>query len=234
MNMTISPQIRIIALVGLVAALGGGASMLLLGHGSKTETTAVSTRSTHTLPRTHTTPAAVTPAVKHATHKATTHVTHRAVTHRHAKHAVKPAGYRGFPVYAQLPQALQWQLAHHRVVVVSIYNPRSDVDAISVAEAHAGALDANAGFLLVSVLDNKVAGLLTALLPGGGLLPDPGVLVYRAPGDIALRIDGFADRASIAQAATNAFAGETGPSSTATAAATPAATPAVVPATTTP
>ena len=69
-----------------------------------------------------------------------------------------------------------------------------------------GAIDAGAGFLLVSVLDNKVAGILTALLPGGGLLPDPGVLVYRAPGDVALRLDGFADRASVAQAATNALA----------------------------
>ena len=97
-------------------------------------------------------------------------------------------------MYAQLPKPLQWQLAHHKVVVVSFYNPSSDVDAISVAEAHAGATDAGAGFLLVSVLDNKVAGILTALLPGGGLLPDPGVLVYRAPGDIALRLDGFADR----------------------------------------
>ena len=114
-------------------------------------------------------------------------------------------------MYAQLPQALQWQLAHHKIVVVSLYNPGSDVDAISVAEAHAGAIDAGAGFLLVSVLDNKVAGLLTALLPGGGLLPDPGVLVYRAPGDVALRLDGFADRASVAQAATNALHGETGP-----------------------
>ena len=121
-------------------------------------------------------------------------------TKPHATHATKAThkprsrGFRGNPVYADLPQPLQWQLAHHKVVVVSFYNPSSDVDAISVAEAHAGAVDAGAGFLLVSVLDNKVAGILTALLPGGGLLPDPGVLVYRAPGDVALRLDGFADR----------------------------------------
>jgi hypothetical protein len=125
----------------------------------------------------------------------------------------KPAAYFGNKVYATLPAPLQWQLAHHKVVVVSIYNPKADVDAISVAEAHAGATDAGVGFLLVSVLDNKVAGILTALLPGGGLLPDPGVLVYRAPGDVALRLDGFADRSSVAQAATNALAGETGPAS---------------------
>jgi hypothetical protein len=57
------------------------------------------------------------------------------------------------------------------------------------------------------------------LLPGGGLLPAPGILVYRAPGNIALRIDGFVDRVSVAQAAQNAMSGET----TAPAATTPAA-----------
>ena len=143
------------------------------------------------------------PATAHktaATHKAaTTHKT--AATQTHAK-----AVFRGNPVYADLPALLQWQLSHHKVVVVSLYNPNADVDAISVAEAHAGATEAGAGFLLVSVLDNKVAGILTALLPGGGLLPEPGVLVYRAPGTIAFRVDGFADRDSVAQAAANALA----------------------------
>jgi len=137
----------------------------------------------------------------------------------------KPAGFRGNPVYSNLPGALQWALAHHRVVVVSIYNSRSDVDSISVAEAHQGAIDAKVGFVLVDVLDNKVAGLLTALLPGGGLLPDPGVLVYRAPGDISLRLDGFNDRSAVAQAALNVLNGESGPVTDSTAA---AATPAPV------
>ena len=120
---------------------------------------------------------------------------------------------------------------------MSFYNPSSNVDAISVAEAHAGATDAGAGFLLVSVLDNKVAGILTALLPGGGLLPDPGVLIYRAPGNVAIRLDGFNDRASIAQAATNALSGEAGPLTTtdpAAAAATPVAPVAPAATTTTP
>jgi hypothetical protein len=149
------------------------------------------------------------------------------------KHASKPPAFHGNPVYATLPQALQWQLAHHTIVVVSVYNPRSDVDAISVAEAHAGAVEAGVGFLLVSVLDNKVAGILTALLPSG-LLPNPGVLVYRAPGDIALRLDGFADRDTVAQAATNAKNGETGPAPTDGAAAPSPTAPAALPAVVTP
>ena len=235
MSVTISPQIRIVALVGVLAILGVGSSVLMLGkHRATAQTKApVTTRQTQ---RT-VTHAQTTPAVKPATHHTSTKPKHVAQTAprtaSHTKHVAKPKGYRGFPVYAQLPHALQWQLAHHRVVVVSVYNPRSDVDAISVAEAHAGAVDAGAGFLLVSVLDNKTAGILTGLLPGGGLLPDPGVLVYRAPGDVALRLDGFADRASVAQAATNALHGETGPATTATTAAPVAAAPTAAPATTT-
>ena len=229
MNLTVSPQIKILAVVGLLAAIGLGASMFVFGgSGKKTETVAVSTpavlapariptTAAHTPPRHASKPRTTvhTPAKQ----AAKTHTASPATTHKKAK----PAGFHGNRVYAQLPRPLQWQLAHHKVVVVSLYNPRSDVDAISVAEAHAGAVDAGAGFLLVSVLDNKVAGILTALLPGGGLLPDPGVLVYRAPGDVALRLDGFADRASVAQAATNVKSGQMGPYAKA---ATPAAAPA--------
>jgi hypothetical protein len=204
MNLTLSPQIRIVALVGLLAVVGLAGSMLVLGRsGSSPKTDAAATRASTT------TAARTTPATP------TKPTAHPAKPVHHAKPR-KPAGYFGNKVYATLPAPLQWQLAHHKVVVVSIYNPQSNVDAISVAEAHAGATDAGVGFLLVSVLDNKVAGILTALLPGGGLLPDPGVLVYRAPGDVALRLDGFADRSSVAQAATNALAGETGPAAAAT------------------
>jgi hypothetical protein len=233
MNMTISPQIKILALVGVLAAVGLAASMFVLGGSSaKTDTAAASTpvAQPRTPVKTHkTVPPVTKPRVvvhKHAPAK------HAAKPRHHAK-AVKPTAFRGNPVYAQLPQPLQWQLAHHKVVVVSFYNPSSNVDAISVAEAHAGATAAGAGFLLVSVLDNKVAGILTGLLPDGGLLPDPGVFIYRAPGDVAIRLDGFADRDTVAQAATNVMSGETGPVSTSTTPVTAATAPAAAaPATT--
>ena len=237
MNLTVSPQIKILALVGLLAALGLGASMFVLGgHSSKTETTAPVTTAVqqHTTP-TPVKPSTTTPApTKHATKPTATKTHHRHVTKPKTK--PKPTAFHGNKVYAQLPLPLQWQLAHHKVVVVSLYNPSANVDAISVAEAHAGAVDAGAGFLLVNVLDNKVAGILTALLPGGGLLPDPGVLVYKAPGNIAIRLDGFNDREAVAQAATNAMAGEIDMTATTDATSTVPATtgaPAAVPATTT-
>jgi hypothetical protein len=238
MNLTISPLIRIVALVGLIGIVALGGSVVMLGrahktatpdvsqrHGSatpasrKTSTTQVKAKAhvtpatavhTHAKPKTAVKPATPAPAT-HAkkTTPATVHTSatpqktatkHKASTHKPAK-----TRFHGNAVYADLPAPLQWELAHHKVVVVSLYNPNADVDAISVAEAHAGATAAGAGFLLVSVLDNKVAGILTALLPGGGLLPEPGVLVYRAPGTIAVRMDGFSDRDSVAQAASNAF-----------------------------
>jgi hypothetical protein len=51
------------------------------------------------------------------------------------------------------------------------------------------------------------------------------VLVYRAPGDLAIRLDGFADRDAVAQAAANVSAGETGPAAGATAASATTLTP---------
>ncbi len=214
--MTISPPIRILALVGVIAIVAFGATTMLRHSPTITRT---STARPHGVgrvvpPKTvaHTTPKTHAPAKPSKTHHAAvTPPKTAAKTRAAAKPAAKPKAKpkpapRGNLVYEDLPAPLQWQLALHKIVVVSPYNPNADVDAISVAEAHAGAVDAGAGFLLVNVLDDKVAGTLTALLPGGGLLPDPGVLVYRAPGDLIVRLDGFADRASVAQAVTNALA----------------------------
>jgi hypothetical protein len=208
-NLTVSQPIKILALVGLLAIAALGATTLLLGRSHPSTSAQAPTQIHH---RRVATTKTATPAAPHAhakpAHaKSVTPATKApAATHTRAKPAA-PKRY-GNLVYADLPAPLQWQLALHKIVVVSLYDPNADVDAISVAEAHAGAVDAGAGFLLVSVLDNKVAGILTALLPGGGLLPAPGILVYRAPGELMVRLDGFADRTSVAQAVTNALAGQ--------------------------
>ncbi len=229
MNLTISPPIKILALVGLIAAVAFVASTMLLGHSATP--TRTSTAQPHSGRIVHHVPAAPAPHVTAKKHATTVPPAH-AGAKSHAKSIVKThakpakAATRGNLVYADLPAPLQWELALHKIVVVSLYNPNADVDAISVAEAHAGATDAGAGFLLVNVLDNKLAGPLTALLPGGGLLPDPGVLVYRAPGDIMVRLNGFADRTTVSQAATNALMVEktgTPPAAVNASAATPVA-----------
>jgi hypothetical protein len=237
-NLTLSPPIRIIALAGLVLVLVAGGASLMLGH-SKT-TTPAPTAPVHRAPvRTATTHAAAktakTTRASHArvTTQAGATSAHRAAALAAAAAAVKAearakakaaaarraAAARGNLVDADLPEPLAWQLSQHKIVVVSTYDPQSAVDEISVAEAHAGAAEAGAGFLLVNVLDNSVAGLLTGILPNGGLLPDPGVLIYRAPGTLALRIDGFVDRDAIAQAVADVQAGQNGPTDAPTTAA---------------
>jgi hypothetical protein len=221
-SLTISPPIRIAAIAGLLLAVAFGGYMMTLGrsHSSSATQTPLRTQAKTVTVHRSASPAKATThktaTTKQKTHaaaakaatatKATTAKT--AAKHAAAKHTV---AHRGNLVDATLPQALQWQLSQHKIVVVSVYDPNASVDAISVAEAHAGAIEAGAGFLLVNVLDNSLAGLLTGVLPSGGLLPDPGVLIYRAPGTLALRIDGFADRDAVAQAATDALAGQDGP-----------------------
>ena len=229
MNFAISPQIRIVALVGVVLVLVAAGGSLMLGRSGSTPDTSATKVTVHR----HATATHKSTSVTVKKHGSTKTVTKTSTKQAHhtvvkskttvvhtKKHTAVVHVRSGNMVYSDLPAPLQWQLARHHIVVVSIYSADSNVDAISVAEAHAGATEAGAGFLLVNVLDNSLAGPLTALLPGGGLLPDPGILIYRAPGNIAFRIDGFADRDAVAQAAANAFAGMNSPVTTST---TPAA-----------
>jgi hypothetical protein len=94
-------------------------------------------------------------------------------------------------------------LLKHDVVVVSLFDPQARVDQISLAEASAGAKAAQAGFVPLDVLRQGQAGPLVRQL---GVLPDPAVLVYRRPGELVARFDGFADRDTVAQAVANASA----------------------------
>jgi hypothetical protein len=233
-NVTISPQIRIVALVGLVlVVVAAGASMMLGRSGSSPSSATQVTVHRHARPTHKTT--AVTVKKHGSTTKTVVASSHHAVKHGHhvvvktkttVVHTKKHTAlvHRGNLVYSDLPAPLQWELASHHIVVVSIYSADSNVDAISVAEARAGATKSGAGFLLVNVLDNSIAGPLTALLPGGGLLPDPGILIYRSPGNVAMRIDGFVDRDAVAQAVANAFAGQNSPLTSTTAAVATTAT----------
>lgn len=201
MSISISPQIRVVALMGvLLIVLAGGYKFVLHRSPSKPQLyvpPTAHTKPTPTAPRpngktqTHSHPRSLSPS----TASAATAAAQTAAAQLHLN-AVDP----------QLPSSLRWALAEHKVVVVSLWDPQAPVDYISVAEAHAGAADADVGFVVVNVLDNKVAGPLTALLPQGEMLPDPGLLVYRAPGKIVYRFDGFLDRDGVEQAAADAKA----------------------------
>lgn len=100
-----------------------------------------------------------------------------------------------------LPASIDAALASNKVVVVSLYMPGARVDEIATAEARAGAQLVGAGFVALNVFDEASAQLLLVKL---GMLEGPSVLVFKRPGEVAIRMAGFADRETVAQAASNA------------------------------
>jgi hypothetical protein len=100
-----------------------------------------------------------------------------------------------------LPSSIAAAFSGRKVVVVSLYAPDVPLDEMAVAEARAGAGAAGAGFVALSVVNESQTRPLTKLL---GVLEDPAVLVFKRPGDLFLRVSGFADEQTVAQAARNA------------------------------
>jgi hypothetical protein len=203
---TLSPPVRIAALVALAAAalLGGG--MMMLGRGGSSEP------APHVINRhpfgTHATakhgaivPVAVTK--KHAaTAKTKAHRPTRAAAAREAaRRAQEQKAAIAAAIAAGLPAPIAGALGQHHVVVVSLYDPYSQVDGTAFAEARAGAALAGAGFVPLNVLSKAQVGKLTEQL---GLMPDPGLLVYVRPATLVVKIGGFVDKETVAQAAQNA------------------------------
>lgn len=192
--MALSPRVRILAAALLVAVLALAAGFLLLGRGQRSSQAAVKTiRPLHPVKKAATKHVlAVKPAKKPARKPVAKHVVH-----------VRPAVVNG------MPAALASALGSHRVVVVSLYTPRSSVDAMATDEARHGAALAGAGFVALSVADEKIVSPLTSLLTGAPTAADrvldgPAVLVFQRPRTLFVRLNGFADRDTVAQAATNA------------------------------
>jgi hypothetical protein len=106
--------------------------------------------------------------------------------------AVPPTGF---------PKVVDRALRRHAVLVVSLVVPGARVDALAAAEAEAGAKLGGAGFLALDVLDE---GTARALLTKLDSVTDPSLLVLKRSGEIALQLNGFVDRETVAQAAANA------------------------------
>jgi hypothetical protein len=255
MSLTLSPQMKIVALVGLLAVLALGAGTMIMGRSQPSSSAApLNVPLKHMPRRTTAAPAAAKPAVKAAAPAPAAPKTNVAVapavktTHvlaaPKAKPVAKPAPAATpkpaapvVPAVAAdgLPGALDLLLHGHRVVIVALWDPEIPSDRYAYLEAQAGAKAANAGFLGVSVLDERVAAPLTAAVGGGTVLQSPGVLVYKQPNVLMNKIDGFSDRDAIAEAVANALIDDTPPQGVAPAAAAPATTtvpaaPAAVPA----
>ncbi len=100
----------------------------------------------------------------------------------------------------RLPAAIRRAFAANRVVVVSLYDPRAKIDMTALREARAGTELTDAAFVPIDVRKNAVAALNAKY----GVMQDPAVLVLKPSGDLLVRIDGFADRDTVAQAAADA------------------------------
>jgi hypothetical protein len=222
--LTVSAPIRIVALVGLLLAVGAGGAMRFMGGGSGSPTSVVPSQNSAVLraksvaakasaraknPTAATTATATAPT----THKTVAPATHPTVTAKPKpaaaapEPAAKPATapkHLSAALSAGLPVPLAQALAANPTVVVALYNPQSEVDGIAFAEARAGAALAGAGFIGLNVLSQAQVGKLTEQL---GVLPDPAVLVFTRPAHLGGRIDGFADKETVAQAAQNAASG---------------------------
>ena len=203
MDLTISRPIRIFALVALIAAIGGMGLLMLKPKSTATPVVVsqdASAAPTKIIPKLPSETASHSSSAKPPVITSTKPATLRAAQTPTVTVA-KPKPQPVLVAKDGLPIALAKELRTHQIVVVSIFDPQSRTDSVSYAEARAGASEARVGFVGISLLDSIAAGALTTAQPSGGLLPSPGVLVYRRPDLLVYRIDGFADRDTVAQAA---------------------------------
>ena len=192
--MSLNPRVRILAAAGFAAMLALLGGFMLLGGGGSSSSAALPViKPLH-------------PVKKHVA--ATAAPKAKAPKKTVAKVRVKPK--RHVPaVIGGMPSALALALRSHSVVVVSLYTPDSSVDAMATDEARHGAGVAHVGFVAFSVADEKVVSPLTSLLtgaptPADRVLDGPATLVFVRPNSLFVRLNGFADRDTIAQAAINA------------------------------
>jgi hypothetical protein len=183
---------RAFVIVGILALAAVAAGLLVLGRRQPSTEAAPGGAAPATTPRADPAPArtpttsAAMPTVKPA---------------RRPKPAVTPHPAQArTPRADQLPVAIRQALASNHVVVVALYDPNAKIDDTALREAGAGAQLAGTSFVPIDVTRDDLLALNTRY----GVIQDPAVLVLRPPGDLVVRIDGFADRDTVAQAAANA------------------------------
>jgi hypothetical protein len=181
----LSPPVRLFALVAALAAVGGMLFVFTAGRGSAAEADL-----------------ALPPVAAAAAKPANA----PAVDKTAAPRAAAPAKAAPKKVVPKLPPtgfplAVDRALANHKVVVVSLVVPGSPIDELAAGEAKAGAKLGGAGYLALNVLNERVAQALLAKLDGP---KEPSVLVFKHTGEVALALEGFVDRETVAQAAANA------------------------------
>jgi hypothetical protein len=105
------------------------------------------------------------------------------------------------PVQNPTLSAFQRELDENGVVVVVFYDPEDDRDTLAVLEARAGAEAADAGFVAVNVMKEKVVERLAATFE---VLRAPAVVVVVPPRRVKAKFLEFVDRATVEQSVENA------------------------------
>jgi hypothetical protein len=204
----VSPQVRVLALVLVLVGVAGMLAMRMLGPSTDVDVATAT-------PVVHRPKPAVAPkpaAKKASVQKTATPAKKAAPAAR--KPAVTPAVPKPKPQPKRplnapkpsipptgFPKAVDRALAEHEVVVVSLVVPGARVDQLAAAEAQAGAKLGGVGYLALNVLNEDVAHALLTKLDS---VRDPSVLVLTRSGEVALQLNGFVDRETVAQAAANA------------------------------
>lgn len=198
--MNVSGPVRVFALVGGLAALALGIWFFLLGGlapFAPTEPAPVKPLSSAKK-----TPAPTAKQRASATPTPPERATKVRASAAKARPEPKPSAPATLANPEKLPLPVARALARSPVVVVSLYSPEAKVDLISLGEARAGARRANVGFVALNALDRRASEALTRKL---GVLSAPAFFLYKRPGTLVMRVDGFADRDLVAQAAVSAL-----------------------------
>lgn len=190
MELSISPQMRVVALVGLLAVLALAGGMMFL------------TRSQSAAPESELSASELSQALRPVT---------KAKPAPAATPARTPAAVAPKPVAKPrplvnedgVPTAIVDALRRSPAAVVALTARGSSIDRMTLAEAQAGARAAGVPYVQIDVLN---AQLGRAIARTFGVVEPPATLIYQRPTALFLKLDGYADSATIAQAAENAKA----------------------------
>jgi hypothetical protein len=190
-ELTLSPQMRVVALVGLLAALALAGGMFFLAR-SQADAGAGDLSGSELAQ-------ALTPVQKPATA-----TTVPAATAKPAR-ATAAARSKPKPLVAEngVPTAILEALRRSPAAVVSLTAGGADIDRLTLAEAAAAAKSAGVPYVRIDVLQPELGRAIARTF---GVVEAPATLVYQRPTSLFLKLDGYADSATIAQAAENAKA----------------------------
>jgi hypothetical protein len=189
-------RLNVILPIVLLAVVGAGLMLFMLSRGAETST-ASSDSALAPLPRLQTPKTPAKAPAKAAAARPT-----KPVAAAKPTPAPKPKPARPkVKLNPGLPPTLARALTARPVAVVAFVTPGARLDEMAAKEAAAGASAGGASFVTVDVSKERDARPFAMKL---GVLEAPTVLVFKRPGNLFVRLDGFNDLDVVAQAAENA------------------------------